>query len=97
MDRREFLKAGLAVSAVSIADWRIFAAEEGFPAYYGEHLAKVAARVGALSGYCADGFWFITDLHTPANKLKSGPLLTRLVRTTPIRKVLSGGDLPEAF
>ena len=97
MNRREFLKAGLAVSAVSIADWRLFAAEEGLPAYYGEHLAKVAARVGALAGSCADGFWFITDLHTPANKLKSGPLLTRLVQATPIRKVLSGGDLPEAF
>ena len=97
MNRREFLKAGLAASAVSIADWRVFAAEEGLPAYYGEHLAKVAARVGALAGCCADGFWFITDLHTPRNMLKSGPLLTRLVQTTPLRKVLSGGDLPEAF
>lgn len=97
MNRREFLKAGLAVSAVSIADWRLFAAEEGLPAYYGEHLARVAARVGALSKSCADGFWFITDLHTPANRLKSGPLLTRLVQTTPLRRVLSGGDLPEAF
>ena len=97
MNRREFLKAGLAVSATAIADWRLFAEEEGLPAYYGEHLAKVVARVGALAVSCADGFWFITDLHTPANKLKSGPLLTRLVKTTPIRKVLSGGDLPEAF
>ena len=97
MNRREFLKAGLAVSAVSIADWRIFAAEEGLPAYYGEHLAKVAARVEDLAKSCADGFWFITDLHTPRNMLKSGPLLTRLVQTTPLRKVLSGGDLPEAF
>ena len=97
MNRREFLKASLAASAVSIADWRLFAAEEGLPAYYGEHLAKVAARVGMLATSCADGVWFITDLHTPKNRLKSGPLLTRLVRTTPIRKVLSGGDLPEAF
>ena len=97
MNRREFLKASLAASAVSIADWRIFAAEEGLPAYYSEHLAKVEARVGALAKECADGFWFITDLHTPRNKLKSGPLLTRLVQTTPLRKVLSGGDLPEAF
>lgn len=97
MNRRDFLKAGLAASAVSIADWRLFAAKEGLPAYYGEHLAKVAARVGMLATSCADGVWFITDLHTPKNRLKSGPLLTRLVRTTPIRKVLSGGDLPEAF
>lgn len=97
MNRREFLKAGLSATAVSIADWRLFAAEEGLPSYYGEHLAKVAARVGTLAGSCVDGFWFITDLHTPRNRLKSGPLLTRLVRTTPIRKVLSGGDLPEAF
>ena len=97
MNRREFLKAGLSATAVSIADWRLFAAEEGLPSYYGEHLAKVVARVGTLAGSCVDGFWFITDLHTPRNRLKSGPLLARLVRTTPIRKVLSGGDLPEAF
>ena len=97
MNRREFIRFGFAASAVSIADWRLFAAEEGLPAYYTEHLARVSARVGALAGECADGFWFITDLHTPRNMLKSGPLLTRLVQTTPIRKVLSGGDLPEAF
>ena len=97
MNRREFLKVGLAASAVSIADWWLFAAEEELPAYYGEHLAKVVARVGKLADSCADGFWFITDLHTPRNRLKSGPLLTRLVQMTPLRKVLSGGDLPEAF
>ena len=54
MNRREFLRAGLAASAVSIADWRIFAAEEGLPTYYGEHLAKVAARVGKLAIYHND-------------------------------------------
>lgn len=97
MNRRDFLKAGFAVSALSATPWRLFAAEEGLPAYYGEHLAKVAARVGELAKTCADGFWFITDLHTPSNKLKSGPILTRLVQTTPLRKVLSGGDLTEAF
>ena len=97
MERREFLKGALAVSAASVADWRLFAAEEGLPAYYGEHLARVEARVAALAKECVDGFWFITDLHTPANRLKSGPLLARLVKTTPLRKVLSGGDLPEAF
>ena len=97
IDRREFLKAGLAASAVSLAEWRLFAAEEGLPAYYGEHLAKVSARVDELAKSCADGFWFITDLHMPSNRLKSGPLLARLVRTTPLRKVLSGGDLTEAF
>jgi len=97
MNRREFLKMELMASAVALADWRVFAAEEGLPAYYGEHLAKVTARVKALASSCADGFWFVTDLHTPKNKLKSGPLLTRLVQTTPLRKVLSGGDLPEAF
>ena len=97
MDRREFLKAGLAASAVSIADWRAFAAEEPLPAYYAEHLAKVSARVCEIARSCADGFWFITDLHIPKNRLRSGPLLTRLVQTTPVRKVLSGGDLPEAF
>ncbi|MBQ0031594.1 MAG: metallophosphoesterase [bacterium] len=97
MNRREFLKSGLAASAVSVVDWRLLAAEEGVPSYYGDYLAKIAARVGSLAKTCADGFWFITDLHVSANGLKSGPLLTRLVRTTPLRKVLSGGDLPGAF
>ena len=97
MNRRDFLKAGMAASAVTLADWRLFAAEEGLPPYYAELLSKVAARTCSLAATCADGFWFITDLHTPANKLKSGPLLTRLVQTTPLRKVLSGGDLPQAF
>lgn len=97
MNRREFLKTGLSAAAMTAADWRLFAEEEGLPAYYGEHLAKVAARVGALAESCVDGFWFITDLHVPANRLMSGPILAQLVRTTPLRKVLSGGDIPEAF
>lgn len=96
-DRRGFLKGVSSLGLMSCVDWLAFAEEERLPMYYGEHLAKVVARVGALAKTCADGFWFITDLHTPSNRLKSGPLLVHLVKTTPLRKVLSGGDLTEAF
>ena len=95
--RREFLKIGVAGAALTAADWSLWAADEGLPAYYGEHLAKVAARLRALSAKCDDAFFFITDLHTPSNHCVSGRILAKLVAETGVRKVLCGGDLTEAF
>lgn len=95
--RRGFLKLGLAGAAMTVADWRLWAAEEGLPGYYGEHLAKVSARIKALSAKCDDGFFFITDLHVPANRCVSGRILAKLVAETGVKKVLCGGDIPEAF
>ncbi len=97
VSRRGFLKAGLAGAAMAAADWRLWAAEEGLPAYYGELLAKVAARLRGLSARCEDGFFFITDLHIPANACMSGRVLAKLVAETDVKKVLCGGDMPEAF
>jgi hypothetical protein len=67
--RRAFVTAGAAALA---ADWRLWAAEEGLPAYYGEHLADVARKVARLKAACCDGFWFLTDLHIPSNRCVSG-------------------------
>ena len=95
--RRGFLKAGLAGAVMTVADWRLWAAEEGLPDYYGEYLANVAARIKALSAKCDDGFFFITDLHIPSNRCVSGRILAKLIAETDVKKVLCGGDMPEAF
>ena len=97
LSRRGFLRLGAAGAAMTAADWRLWAADEGLPAYYGEHLAKVAARLRALSATCDDAFFFITDLHIPSNRCVSGRILAKLVAETDVKKVLCGGDLTEAF
>ena len=97
LSRRGFLRLGVAGAAMTVADWRLWAAEEGLPDYYGEHLANVAARIEALSEKCDDGFFFITDLHIPSNRCVSGRILAKLIAETGMKKVLCGGDMPEAF
>ena len=97
LSRRGFLKLGLAGAAMGALDWRAWAAAEGLPDYYGDYLAKVAARIGALSSVCDDAFFFITDLHFPSNRCVSGRILAKLVAETGVKKVLCGGDIPEAF
>ena len=97
LSRRAFLKLGLAGAAMTVADWRLWAAEEGLPDYYGDYLAGVAARLRALSAKCDDAFFFITDLHIPSNRCVSGRILAKLVAETDVKKVLCGGDMPEAF
>ena len=98
LSRRGFLKfGGAGLTAASLAGCRLWALEEGLPGYYGDHVARVMARVGRLAERCADGFWFITDLHIPRNRRMSGRILAKLVSETCIDKVLCGGDMPEAF
>ena len=97
LSRRGFLKAGLAGAAMTLADWRLWAAEEGLPEYYGDYLVGVAGRLRALSAKCDDGFFFITDLHIPSNRCVSGRILAKLIADTGVKKVLCGGDMPEAF
>ena len=69
----------------------------GVPDSYEEPLAKVRDRLKALSKTCDDAFFFLTDLHVPANSGVSGRLLAALVAGTDIQKVLCGGDMPGAF
>ena len=97
LSRRDFLKIGVAGSAMTLADWRLWAADEGLPDYYGRHLANVASRIKALSAKCDDAFFFITDLHIPSNSCVSGRILAKLIAETGVKKVLCGGDMPEAF
>ena len=63
LTRLGFLRLGVAGAAMTAADWRLWAIDEGLPSYYGEHLACVADRVRRLSAKCDDAFFFITDLH----------------------------------
>ncbi len=69
----------------------------GVPEYYAAPLAKVADRLKTLSATCDDAFFFLTDLHIPANAGHSGPILAALINGTDINKVLCGGDMPGAF
>ena len=69
----------------------------GVPGYWREPLGRAAARIRDLSSRCDDAFFFITDLHVPANRRQSGRLLAALVAGTGVRKVFCNGDMPEAF
>ena len=95
--RRGLLKVGLAGTAMTLLDWRLWAKDEGLPAYYGDYFVKLVSRLDNLSKTCDDSFFFITDLHIPSNRCMSGRLLAKLVAETKTKKVLCGGDLPEAF
>lgn len=92
--RREFIGG---IAALSLVGWRRVALAGGYPAYYSERFAAAAARVNALASQCSGGFWFVTDLHIPSNCRRSGELLAEFVKATPLRNVLCGGDIPEAF
>ena len=45
LSRRGFLKLGIVGAAMTCADWRIWAAGEGLPAYYGDYLASEPMHV----------------------------------------------------
>lgn len=94
LNRRKFI-GGLA--SLSTLSWREIALAADYPAYYAEHLKDVSDRVKALSKTCADGFWFMTDLHIKANRRRSGELIAELSKRTSLTRVLCGGDLTEAF
>ena len=102
--RRSFFSSmGMFVAASAMsAPMRAFAAlaedaAEPIPPYWVPHLDAVADKVRAISEKTSDGFWFITDLHITANRQRSGRALVSLASKAPLRKVLCGGDLPEAF
>lgn len=67
------------------------------PAYWQPHLAAVAAKVNAHAQTAPFGFWFITDLHIGANRRHSGAALVALNGMTPLKTIVCGGDLVEAF
>ena len=67
------------------------------PDYWRESLDRAEARIRDLSTRCDDAFFFITDLHIPANRCVSGRLLAALVAETGVTKVICNGDMPEAY
>ena len=69
----------------------------GVPPCFEGPLGAARDRIAALSATCDDAFFFITDLHVPANSGVSGRLLASLVAGTGVRKVVCGGDIPGAF
>jgi len=94
VNRRDFLAS---MAALSVVGWRRIAVAAGYPAYWGDSLARAVARTRELSKTCSDGFWFVTDLHVKHNACQSGGLLSELVRASSLNKVICGGDIPVAF
>ncbi len=98
--RRSFI-AGGACAAVCAAV-RPFAARAAdalpaLPEYYAGYLPQVAARINALKQRTDDGFFFLTDLHIPAHRTRSGQLIADLIGRTRLRNVYCGGDFPQAY
>lgn len=95
LTRRSFIGSGAtAFVGAGLPQWS-FGAE--VPAYYGAHLDAAAERIRANAATCDAGFFFVTDQHVKSNRCQSGSLIAELVRRTGMRRVLSGGDLVEAF
>lgn len=67
------------------------------PAFYNRYLDAVAERVVSKPFEATDSFFFITDLHVPANSKRSGEIIAKLSGMTPVSKTLCGGDFPCAF
>lgn len=102
--RAEFLKGafafGMAALSSSVRDVLAGVDESRIPlpSYYDSYLDEVAARVNEIAERAVDGFWFLSDLHIPSNRLQSGRAIAALTAKVPsIRKTLCGGDLPAAF
>ena len=98
--RRGFLSGG--ACAAVCATVRLFAARAAdalpaLPECYADYLPQIAARINALKSRTADGFFFLTDLHIPANRKRSGQLIADLIGRTRLRNVYCGGDFPQAY
>lgn len=99
-NRRSFL-AGGACAAVYAAV-RPFAARAAsalpaLPACYADYLPQIAAKINSLKQRTDDGFFFLTDLHIPTNRKRSGQLIADLIGRTRLRNVYCGGDFPQAY
>lgn len=63
------------------------------PQYYAKYLKAKSAQIAALQKDEADGFYFITDTHFPANFGNSPALVESLENTAGRRMVVFGGDI----
>ena len=73
--------------------------QESLPPYYAEPVRAASEKIRRHrdADGCSVSFWFITDLHVPHNRMRSGGLLARLIGETSVEKVFCGGDLASAF
>ena len=62
--------------------------------YFPNRLAAVKSSLDFANGLC---FAFITDVHFPANEMKSRLMLKELLTKTPVPFVICGGDIPALF
>ena len=65
------------------------------PDYYTEYMAEKITAINdkdCLIGNHGDSFVFITDTHTPRNKMYSPALIKEIVNNTAVRFVINGGD-----
>lgn len=63
------------------------------PGYYGSHLNAKLAEIRKLQKDELDGFYFITDMHYPANYGSSPALIEYLENNSARRPIVFGGDV----
>lgn len=98
MTRRTFIGSGAAAFVgAGLPRWGFGDDASTLQAYYAAHLDALVERLRANAATCDTGFFFVTDQHVKSNRCRSGALIAELVRRTGLRRVLSGGDLVEAF
>ena len=99
--RRSFLRGGASfvagMSPLGRALGAGFPAYPGVPRFYSGYLDGIAEKINANAKSCADGFWFLTDIHLPVNSGRSGRIIASLAGKVPLGKVFCGGDLPYAY
>ena len=101
LSRRSFLQGAVPFGVGMSPIGRLLGAAESpfkdLPDYYAPYLSGVAERVNANAKTCADGFWFMSDIHLPFNSGRSGKIIAALAGMVPIDKTFCGGDLVWAF
>lgn len=93
ISRRAFLGS----SAAFWVAGDVLGSDLAVPSYWKGALDSATRKILGRAKSFPFGFFFLTDIHTPSNRLRSGLLLADLVRRTPIRRVVFGGDLPESW
>ena len=81
---------------VVLRDWAEDSNGDGLPDYWDPHARQKVNEIRANAAAVGDNglqFLFVTDLHFPANRLLSVPLIWYIARNTGIRTVVNGGDV----
>lgn len=87
-------KIGLEMADVEEAIGNALGADT-LPHYYTDYMTERVAAINnkdCLIGNHGDSFVFITDTHTPRNKMNSPALIKEIVNNSSVRFVINGGD-----